>query len=329
MIDKNAKQFNSWGGRGFGPGMVSESGGGFNPHFEIKAAMTTSDFPSLLANTADKALMLGYEDEPASHRIWTRETEANDFKPVSRVAVSEAPGLDEIPEAGEYKNGALSERSESFALKTYGKLLRLTRQAMINDDLGAFTRLPQAFGLAAARLEADHVYNLLINNPTMSDSVALFHANHKNLMTGASLSVTSLGAAKAAMRKQKGIAGLGVLNITPKYLIVPVALETTAEVLLTSMVDPSAQNDTANLGWIRSLELVTDARLNEDSATAWYLASSPNQVDTVEVMHLAGQRGVFTDEESDFSTDALSLKARLDFATQVIDWVGLIRNPGA
>ncbi|MCP5089208.1 MAG: Clp protease ClpP [Rhodobacteraceae bacterium] len=302
---------------------------GFNPHATIKAAMTTSDFPLLLANTANKSLMMGYEDEPASHRIWTREVETNDFKPVSRIAVSEAPELELIPEGGEYKTGALSERSESYALKTYGKLLKLTRQALINDDLSAFTRIPQAFGQAAARLEADHVYNLLVTNPNMSDGTALFHADHANLMTGAALSVISLGAAKAAMRKQRGIAGLGVLNITPKYLIVPAVLETTAEVLLTSMVDPSAQNDTANLGWIRSLELVTDARLDDDSETAWYLASSPNQIDTVEVMHLTGQRGVFTDESSDFTTDAVSLKARLDFATQVIDWVGLVKNPGA
>ncbi|HET8702057.1 MAG TPA: hypothetical protein VFL97_10385, partial [Nitrococcus sp.] len=93
----------------------------------------------------------------------------------------------------------------------------MTRQALINDDLGELARVPQALGQAAARKEADIVYSLLTGNPTMRDSVTLFHADHGNLAgTGAALSVASLGAARAAMRKQKGLAGIGYLNITPR-----------------------------------------------------------------------------------------------------------------
>lgn len=115
--------------------------------------------------------------------------------------MSEAPDLKEILEGGEYTNGALSERAESYSLKTYGRMMVLTRVAIINDDLGGFTRIPNAFGASAARLEADKVYNLLTSNPNMSDSKALFHADHKNLMTGADLSIASLGVARAEMRK--------------------------------------------------------------------------------------------------------------------------------
>jgi len=88
---------------------------GFNPHATIKAAMTTSDFPLLLANTANKSLMIGYEDEPASHRIWTCEVEANDFKPVSRIAVSEAPELELIPEGAPRISQVLHLRTRHFA----------------------------------------------------------------------------------------------------------------------------------------------------------------------------------------------------------------------
>lgn len=300
-----------------------------NPAAVVKAAMTTSDFPLLLANVADKALMMGYENEPASHRIWTKEVELADFKPTSRVAVSEAPALEELPEMAEYKNGSLSERAESYALKTYGKMLHLSRQMIINDDLGGFTRIPSAFGASAARLEADKVYALLTGNPNMSDSTALFHADHGNLLSAAALSVDSLGVARAAMRKQTGIKGIGLLNILPRYLIVPAALETAAEQLIASLVDPAKSNDTNNLNWIRRLDLVVDPRLDVASETAWYLAASSLQIDTVEVAHLAGQRGVFTDSEEDFGNDSYRIKARLDFATQVIDWVGLAYNPGA
>lgn len=120
-----------------------------------------------------------------------------------------------------------------------------------------------------------------------------------------------------------------MLNIVPRYLIIPAALEVTAEVLLASLVDPTKQNDTPNPSWIRNLELVVDPRLDEVSEKGWYLAADHNQVDTFEIAHLNGQRGVFTEEDNDFNTDNYRIKARLDFATQVIDWVGLIHNPGA
>ncbi|MBW9271320.1 MAG: ATP-dependent Clp protease proteolytic subunit [Candidatus Thiodiazotropha sp. (ex. Lucinisca nassula)] len=305
--------------------------GGASPSEIVQAAMTTSDFPDLLSGVAGKSLMLGYEREPASHRIWTRPVEVDDFKPVSRVALSEAPGLLEIPEHGTYKEGSLSDRAESYKLKRYGRVLKLTRQSIINDDLGDFARIPMAFGASAARLEADKVYGLLISNPSMSDGFALFSNEHNNLAsTGAPLSVPTLGAARMAMRNQKG-PNDGYLNIIPRYLIVPTAMESEAMVLLANehferVVDGDALR--SGLAWVKQLELVVDPRLDADSTAAWYLAGSTSQVDTVEVAHLNGWKHVFTEDRQKFEDDSFEVKARLDFATQAIDWVGLYKNPG-
>lgn len=297
----------------------------------FKAAHSTDDFPLLLANTANKALQLGYENEPASHRLWVRQVDVNDFKEQSRIARSEAPSLLQVNEGGEFKHGTFGERREAYKLVTFGRIFAATRQMMVNDDLGAFTDLPAAFGAAAARLEADKVYAILTANPQMSDTVQLFHSSHGNLASaGTALSVTSLGAARAAMRKQKGLQGLGFLNIVPTYLIVPAALETQAESLLNSLTRPDATAaGVDNPQWIRSLMLVVDARLDASSETAWYLAGSASQVDTVEVAYLAGQRRIHTEEDKDFDTDAFKLKARLDFQAAAIDWRGLYKNPGA
>ncbi|MEA3275898.1 MAG: ATP-dependent Clp protease proteolytic subunit, partial [Pseudomonadota bacterium] len=264
---------------------------GDSPNAVIKAAMSTSDFPLLLADTAGKALMVGFENEPASHRIWTRETSARDFKPQKRVALSGAPGLEPILEGAEYESGALKEKGENFTLATYGKILSITRHALINDDLGGFTRVPQAFGAAGARLEADKVYALLTSNPLMADGVALFNAAHGNLVAvGSALNATTLGAARAMMRKQKGMNG-GYLNPVPRFLIVPAALETTALVLIAQErmeIDEQAASGNSTtivsdaLQWIRDLIPVVDPRLDDDSATAWYLAAAPEQVDTFE-----------------------------------------------
>jgi len=166
-------------------------------------------------------------------------------------------------------------------------------------------------------------------NGSMSDGDALFHASHNNLMTAASLSIASLGAARAAMRTQTGLKGQATLNIVPRYLVVSAALETTAEQLLASFVDPSKSNSTPNLDFIRGLTLVVDARLDADSTTAWYLAADWNQVDTLELAYLEGQRGVSYEERPGWEIDGMEVKVRLDFAAKAIDWRGLLKNSGA
>lgn len=296
----------------------------------VKALHGTSDFPLLLSNSANKSLQIGFENEPASHRVWVRSVDCNDFKLNSRVQRSEAPGLLEIQPGGEYTYGSFGEREETYSLATFGRIFSITRQALINDDLAAFTTLPQAFGAAAARLEADKVYSILTANAAMSDSVALFHATHGNLTaSGTAISTASLGVARSAMRKQMGQSGLAFLNIVPRFLIVPAALETVAEVVVASTVSPNGNNATPNAAFIQGLTLVVDPRLDANSATAWYLAGDASQIDTVEIGYLRGQRGVFTEENIDFNTDAFSLKARLDFGTAAIDYRGLYKNVGA
>lgn len=296
----------------------------------IQAALSTSDFPLLLANVGGKSLRAGYETAAATHAVWTAEREVADFKPQSLVALSAAPDLEKVAELAEYKFGAFSEAAESISLETFGKIVRISRQALVNDDLGGFTRIPMAYGASARRLEADLCYGKLTGNPTMSDGVVLFHASHGNLAgSGATVSVLSLGAARAAMRKQKGVAGIGYIDPQPRFLIVPVALETWCESVLASLVDPSKNNATTNPAWIRGLTLVADPRLDAASATAWYLAADPNQIETVIRIYLTGAARPYLEEDDGFVTDAISHKARLDVGAGVIDYRGLYKNPGA
>lgn len=295
----------------------------------IQAAFSTDDFPSLLGNTANKALALGYETAPVGHTLFTGERDVRDFKANTLINLSEAPALDDVPELGEYRAGAMQDSATTFQLATSGKIIEISRQALINDDLGALTSVPAAMGMAARRMEADKVFAMLVDNPEMRDGVPLFHADHGNLSTAAALSLSSLGLARAAMRKQKGIAGQGYLDPQPRYLIVPVALETLAEQLIASIVDPSKGNDTPNLQFIRNLTLVADPRLDASSATAWYLAASPNQIDGILRVYLDGQRQPTIIENTEFKRDVYGYKVRHDFGVGVIDHRALHKNPGA
>ncbi len=295
----------------------------------IKAALTTSDFPSLLADTAGKSLRTGYENEPATHVIWTGEKDVPDFKTQSMVALSEAPGLLEVQEGGEYKNGVFGEAAESFSIKTYGRVLEITRQALVNDDLSALTTLPSAFGASARRMEADLVYGRLTGSQVMADGLALFHADHGNLAaSGSTLGILGLSAARAGMRKQKGVNGLGFIDPQPRFLIVPVALETSAEQLINSITVPSVAAN-ASVEWMKNLVVVADPRLDAVSETAWYLAASPTQIDGIVRAYLAGQPRPFYEEDEEFRRDVLGVKCRLDFGVGVIDFRALYKDPGA
>ncbi|MFC3119361.1 prohead protease/major capsid protein fusion protein [Jhaorihella thermophila] len=294
-----------------------------------RALHSTSDFPEILAAVTNKTLRQAYEAYPRTFMLFCRQVLATDFKAMHRVQLGEAPQLLEVGESGEFKRGTLGESKESYKVKTYGRVVAITRQTLINDDLDAFTRIPAMYGNSIAQLESDVVWGIITANPAMADGNALFHASHKNLAgTGAALDVSSVGAARAAMAKQTGLDKKTVLNVRPAYLIVPAALELKAEQLVAQNLVPAATASVVPQS-IRTLTPISEPRLDAASATAWYLAASPNQIDTIEYAYLEGQQGAYIETRNGFDVDGVEIKCRLDFGAKAIDWGGLYKNPGA
>lgn len=295
--------------------------------------MGTSDFSNLLANVAKKRLRAAYAENPGTYRRWARRApDLPDFKPASVVQLSAMPDLLQVNEAGEFTYGSMSDGASSYSLITYGRIVGFTRQAMVNDDLRAFDRMVAGFGAAAMRLENRLVYAQITGNPAMSDGVALFHASHGNLGTGAgsALQTSALTAGRTAMRTQKGLAA-EELNIVPATLIVPAALEQTAY-QLTSPAMQATTPDKINefrQGGRTSVEPVIEPILDANSATAWYFAGANSQVDTVEYCWLEGADGPTIESQIDFASDGLQLKARLDFACKALDFRGLYKGAGS
>jgi hypothetical protein len=289
---------------------------------------TTSDLPAVLANVANKSLRTAYETAPRTFKPWARQSTAPDFKQMSRVALSDAPALEGVTEAGEFKRGTFSDGKEVYSLATYGKIIGMSRQAIINDDLSSFTRLPMLMANAAANIESDTVYGILTANAALADTVALFSVTHKNLTTGPGtvLSVASLGVGRAAMRVQTSPGG-AVLNLAPKYLIVPAALETLAN-QYTSADFVSAKSGDIN-PFKGNLEVIVEGRLDAASALSWYLAADYNAIDTIEYSYLEGQEGAYMETRQGWDVDGMEFKVRLDFAAKAIDYRGLYKNAGA
>lgn len=294
---------------------------------------TTSDFASLFANVANNRLRMAYDENPGTYGVWARRApNAPDFKSMQITSLSGAPELLQTNEHGEFKYGTMSDGKETYAMVTYGRIVALTRQAIINDDLRGFDRLVSAFGNSARRLENRLVYSRLTANAVMADGIALFHADHANLGTGggSALAFDGLKAGRTAMRVQKGLQS-ELLNLAPAYLIVPAALEQTAYQLTSSNYVPAtkAEVNEFRTGGRTALEPVVEPLLDGSSATAWYLAASNGQIDTVEYCYLDGAEGPQIESEVGFEVDGISYKARLDFAAKDIDYRGLYKANGA
>jgi hypothetical protein len=269
-----------------------------------------------------------YQAVPTTYQIWTGSGSQSDFKTGTRYRISEAGELEKLTSQGEFKHDELTEASATVAIGTYGKKFSITRQAIINDDMGALSRIPAIHGAAIPRGINRLVYKVLKDMPTI-EGAALFHADHGNLAaTAAALSVASLGKAKAAMAKQKNIGGKEYLNIQPVYLLAPVEQEVTAAQLIGSLVDPTKSNATPN-PFANKLTVVTDPNLDDISTTAWYLAAAPGFVDTIEVTTLNGRQQPTL--ESQVSWDVLGMEWRIyfDFGVNLLDFRGLYKNAGA
>lgn len=296
-------------------------------NFRSGGSMGTSDFSSLFANVANKRLRSAYDENAGTYAMWARRApNAPDFKSMSIVQLAGAPDLLQTNEAGEFKYGAMNDGGETYAMLTYGRIVSLTRQAIVNDDLRAFERMITAFGFAARRLENRTVYAQLTANANLADGTALFAAGHNNLNTSSSLTIATLGAGRTAMRLQKGLQN-EELNLAPSYLIVPASLEQTAYNLTSANYVPATKSEINEFraGGRTAVQPIVEPVLDANSSSTWYLAAANSQVDTVEYCYLDGAEGPVIESEVGFETDGVSYKCRLDFAAKAVDHRGLLK----
>ena len=300
----------------------------------VKALQSTSDFPGILGNTINRSLRAGYEASPRTFLPFSRQATLPDFKEISRVQLGGAPSLKRVVEGGEYEQGSIGEGAEKYRVHKYGRIVALTWETIVNDDLDALSRIPFAFGSSAADLESDLVYAILTNNPAMADGKALFHADHGNLASAAAAladaldptKTNPLAAMRKAMRLQKGIEGR-YITVNPQFLIVPPSLEEVA-LKATNAGFVAGKGVDINVTGV-TLTPIVEPRLEDGSATAWFGAAAPGVIDTIEYAYLEGHEGVFTETKSGFEVDGMQVKCRHVFGAKAIDYRGFYKNAGA
>ena len=292
----------------------------------------TSDFSSVLGNVASKSMLMGWDEAPETWRTWCRVGTLSDFKVADRVNLSSFSELKELLESEEYQRGGMSDLKEQIQLVSYGRMFPISRQAIINDDLGAFTSIPRRMGRAANRKVGDIAYALLTTNPTLlQDGLQLFVAGHNNIGTVGAISETTLDEFGQLMYAQTTPSPTtdedgARLNIEPEILLVPRNLLNAAKKVTTASIPPGETETATQRGeW----QVETDARLGAASTTQYYALADPNLHDTFEIAFLDGNDEPFLDSQEGWNIDGVEYKVRIDAAGAALDYRAVARNQTA
>lgn len=303
---------------------------------EIVASAFTqsgSDFPVLLENVMHKTLLSAYGLQALTWSRFCKRGTVSDFRAHGRYRVGSLGNLQSKNELGEYKQIAIPDgEKSSITAATKGFILSISREAVINDDLGALTDQASAMGRAAARTVEADVYALLLSNsglgPTMSDGKTLIHADHGNVATGAAMSVDAFDAMRVLMAQQRDVSGNDYLDLRPDVLLCPIGLGGSAKVINGAEYDTSVSNKFQVPNKVRGMfrDIVDSPRL---SGTAYWALANVNEAAALEVAFLDGNSEPFMELETAFTTDGARYKVRLDYGVAGHDWRGAVRNAGA
>ncbi len=281
-----------------------------------KALHTTSDLPQIVSNVANKSLQAGYETAGRTFTAFARKTTASDFKEKHSIQMGADFDLEKVNEHGEYKEGAVKDTGEKYAISTFGKIISITRKTIINDDIDALARVPMLLGERAGELENKLVYDLLTSNPTMSDNKALFHNDHGNLGT-AKLSAAGLAEGRKKLRTLKFLKQR--TPVTPQTLLIPAELEFLSDQLMTSI--SATKTDDVNPfgpGGRTSLNVVVESLLDAASLAEWYLFGQNSQ-SPIEYSYLDGNETPTISNEVGFDVDGIRMKISHDFGTGAVN----------
>jgi ATP-dependent protease ClpP protease subunit len=290
---------------------------------------STSDFPGLLSDASRRSVLQGFEEVDTPLERFTADASVPDFKPTTLVGLGSFSNLLKVPEGGEYKYGTFSEQGQKVQVVTYGRLFSITRQAIINDDLGIFSEVPRKMGRAARRTIVAAVFDLITSNPTLDDGIPLFHADHGNLMTGSAISTTSVDQMRVAMAKQKDKDG-NIIRMPLRNLLTPLVLGGLARTVRESQYEVSGSKNLTTPNTVRNtFDVIDDGHFDEDSATAWYGAADPAYAAAIVIAYLNGNKTPYLEQHEGFTVDGVAWKVRIDAAPGIGDYRAIQKNPGA
>lgn len=289
-----------------------------------RAFHSASDFPAIFSDAINTSLERRYALREPTYREISRRRDFMDFRPHYAVGIGEFPMLEKLTEAGEIRFGTFGESKEQIAVVPYAKGIRVSRQMLVNDRLGAIAELMGGYGRTVSRFEEITFYAMMLSASTkLADGKVVFHADHANLAgSNAAINVASIGAGKAAMRKQKGLDD-ATLNLTPSILLVSPDKETEA----LQYIAPITANDSVKVNpHVGTLSPIVSGEL---TGNAWYLFADPEEAAVYQWGLLDGYTAPRVRFDEPFGTQGIGMTVEHDFGVGAIDYRGGYKNTGA
>ncbi|MEO3479368.1 head maturation protease, ClpP-related [Phaeobacter sp. CAU 1743] len=288
------------------------------------AAHSTSDFPSIFENALHKRLLASYEAQQPTYHLISERLDFRDFREVPLIRAGDFPELQKIGENGEIKHGTFSESKETAILSSYGRQITISRQMMINDDLGAIDRVLSNYGQRVAQFE-DKTFYAFALAANMASGTAMFHADHGNLATSAgAISVATVDKGMQAMAVQKGLDG-DELGIIPSIILTG-AKQTLAAKQLIAEVTPAKSSDVNPFAGD-----FTHVQTPRITTNAWYLLTAPGTAGGSNWVHgfLEGAEGPRLRTDEPFGRQGMAVSVEHDFGVGAQDSRYGYKNAGS
>lgn len=301
----------------------------------FRAAIThsTGDFPNIFENALNKTMLDAFTATAPAWPKFCRVGSLSDFRPHIRYRRGSFSDLVQVLENGEYKDGTMSDAErETITAIRKGRILNVSREMLINDDMSVFSDTASMLGQAAARTLDKDVFALFALNsstgPTMGDGTVLFHTDHANIAsTGVPPTMAGFEAARVQMASQMDPSGNDYVDIRPAVWLGPLSLGGQARQTNAAEFDDEATKNQRRPNISRGLvrDIVDTPRL---PATVWYLLADPAVEPVFEVGFLDGVQVPQLDMEESFRSDGIAWRVRYEYGVAAVGWRGIVKNPG-
>lgn len=296
----------------------------------------TAAFPAILDSTIEKNIVQAYNEVPTTFQAWTQKGSLKDFKTTAdhQYVIGGAGSFLKVPENGELKADTPStELLPNRKLDTYGRQFSMSRQAFINDDIGFLTEIPSLYATSAKKTIDEQVYKLLYDNGNIYDGKALFHTDHKNLVSGAGAAPSQATIQAIILQMQKQTDPFGKpIYMTPAKLIVGVGYEFDLAVIFRSAQVTGSGNNDINPLYNYPLQPVQSPVLNAlagANKVPWFLVAAPSSAKSIQVDYLNGQETPTIRRMEAPGVLGFSWDIFLDWGIAVRDFRGIYKNVGA
>ncbi len=291
-----------------------------------RAMHTTSDFPVIFESTINRVLASRYQVAQPTYRRISAQRNFKDFRPHSQVRVGDFPMLQKVGESGEIKFGTFGDNKEMVSVGAYAVQFALSRQMLVNDNIGAIDQMLGSYGDMVSAFEENTFYAMKLVaaglGPVLNeDNKTVFHAGHGNLAgAGTAITTDALSAGRAAMRKQKNQSG-NLINVQPRILLVGPDKETEADKAV-AVITPTDAVDVNPFS--KKLEVIA----GPITGNAWELYADPAALPVFVWGMLDGYTAPRLRIENPFGVQGVGVSLEHDYGCGAIDFRGGYRNGG-